>query len=232
MSHEIRTPLNAIIGFSGLMNQDIPEEEKEEYMSIINSNNTLLLHLIGDILDLSKLESGTIEIINENFDTDEFFNEIYSTFRTRCMDSSHNLIARNKLSKSIISLDRNRIAQVFGNFISNAIKYSESGDIIISQEYINGGLEISVTDNGIGIDKDLQHRIFGRFEKLDTFAQGTGLGLAISKAITENMNGKIGFESDKGKGSTFWAWFPCDIKYTETLLAFNNIMKNNVVTDI
>ena len=209
MSHEIRTPLNAIVGFSEMMQFTDDPKDKKDYMKIINTNSDLLLRLINDILDLSKIESGIIEIKNVCFDVVEAFNDIYSLFNSRCEAKGLNLVAITNLERCIVSLDKNRFIQVVSNFISNAIKYTEKGTVTIILELVDFGIRINVKDTGIGISRDKQHLVFERFEKLDSFAQGTGLGLAICKAIMETINGKIGFSSTAGEGSSFWAWFPC-----------------------
>ncbi len=212
MSHEIRTPLNAIIGFSELMMYDEYAKEREEYMNIIKSNSNLLLGLINDILDMSKIESGAIKFSIERFDISTLFNEIYIASQQQCNNPDVKLIANNRVQSCIVSQDKNRISQIFGNFISNAIKYTSSGHIIIAMENIDNGIRISVKDTGIGIDRSLHHQIFRRFEKLDSYAPGTGLGLAICKSIIDAIGGKIGFDSEKNAGSLFWAWFPMEFR--------------------
>ncbi len=214
MSHEIRTPLNAIVGFSGLLQDVEDDEEREEYIKIINTNNELLLRLIGDILDLSKLESGTIEIKPETFDIIESFETGFIHFSERC-PKNITLKRECNLSKCIVTIDRARVTQVLSNFASNAMKYSPDGEIVVGIDYVNNGIKVFVKDTGIGIPEDKKHLIFQRFEKIDSFAQGTGLGLAICKAITERLDGEIGFDSTYGEGSTFWAWFPCKAEFIE-----------------
>lgn len=209
MSHEIRTPLNAIVGFSELLQTVEDEKERDEYIHIINRNNDMLLRLIGDILDLSKIESGLIEFKPEVFDVNIVFNETYAAFNNRCTNPNVKLRGISPYKSCIVTLDRGRMLQVGTNFLSNAIKYTSEGEIIMGYEYINDGLRLYVQDTGIGIPKDKQQLLFQRFTKLDDFAQGTGLGLAICKAVIDANGGKIGCESAVGKGSTFWAWFPC-----------------------
>ena len=209
MSHEIRTPLNAIVGFSELLQTCDDEIEKQEYMTIINNNNELLLRLVNDILDLSKIESGTIEIKNEKFDIVELFNASFAHFHGKC-GPNISLSQRCTLKRCIVELDKSRVSQIYANFVSNAMKYTREGEVIMGLDYVDNGLMIYVEDTGIGIDEDKKHLIFRRFEKLDTFAQGTGLGLAITKAIVETLGGKIGFDSEKNVGSRFWAWLPCE----------------------
>ena len=212
MSHEIRTPLNAIVGFSELLKFSEDQNEKEEYMRVIDNNNQMLLRLIGDILDLSKIESGSIEIKLEEFDIVKAFEENYIIMNKRLNNNQVKLIKGSNTSSFMVNLDRNRVFQVLNNYIMNAIKYTSNGEIIMELECFDTGIKFSVKDTGIGIDLDKQHLVFHRFEKFDEFAQGTGLGLAISKAITETLGGEVGFESEKNVGSTFWALFPISLK--------------------
>lgn len=212
MSHEIRTPLNAIIGFSQLLLVTENSEEREEYAKIINVNNDLLLRLIGDILDLSKIESGMMKLKREPFDLVSFFDDFIATLRLRIDNPEVELIAVNPYRKCQVVLDKDRMSQVLTNFATNAIKYTLKGHIKVGYEYVDGGIRLYVEDTGIGVSEEKQERIFNRFEKLDDFAQGTGLGLSICKAITDAVNGRIGFQSQPGKGSTFWAWSGCEAK--------------------
>ena len=182
-----------------------------EYIKIIKHNNELLLRLVGDILDLSRFETGSFDIRYETFDAVDIFQELYTSFAAGTIGTELKLIANNHLRKCIITLDRNRLTQIGFNFLSNAFKFTQSGQITFTQKYVDGGIYLSVTDTGIGIDQDKHHLIFRRFEKLDSFTQGTGLGLAICKAITEALHGEIGFDSVKGQGSTFWVWVPCEV---------------------
>lgn len=209
MSHEIRTPLNAIVGFSELLQTTEEEEDRAEYMRIINTNNELLLQLIGDILDLSKIESGMVELRLERFDFSSFFNESYATLKPRSEKSEVKLLIENPFSKCLVTLDKNRCLQLLTNYLNNAVKFTSSGYIKMGYDYAEGGLVIFVEDSGIGISEEKQDKLFQRFGKLDDFAQGTGLGLSICKAIAETMNGKVGVKSEAGKGSIFWAWIPC-----------------------
>lgn len=215
MSHEIRTPLNAIVGFSELLFTTEDREECAQYMNIIRQNNDLLLRLIGDILDLSKIESGLIELKPESFDMAEVLRETFAVFRQRCLNPEVQLLARNPYRSCKLRLDRNRVVQVGTNFLTNALKHTRKGHILMGYEYVDKGLKIYVEDTGCGIPKENQSLLFRRFAKLDDFTQGTGLGLAISKAITDAQGGRIGVVSEQGKGSTFWAWFPCDAEIEE-----------------
>ena len=208
MSHEIRTPLNAITGFSDLLTTAIDLEERDEYMNIIKTNNELLLKLINDILDLSKIEAGTVEMISEEFDFSAYFDEIAISTQPR-MKPGIKFVCRNPYSACILKSDRNRLMQILINFVTNAIKYTPRGSIEMGYEYVDSNLKLYVTDTGIGIPESKRHRVFHRFEKLDEFAQGTGLGLSICKAIVEAFGGTIGFDTEEGKGSRFWALIPC-----------------------
>lgn len=210
MSHEIRTPLNAIVGFSDLLMTSEDKEEKAEYMQIINTNNELLLKLINDILDLSKLEAGSVELKYENFDLAEYFNNLASSMKQRVSNPNVRLITANPYHACHVKLDKNRIAQVITNYVTNAIKYTPKGFIEMGYELVDEGIRLYVKDSGIGISDEKKGKVFHRFEKLDEFAQGTGLGLSICKAITEAMGGKVGFESVYGEGSLFWAIMPCE----------------------
>lgn len=210
MSHEIRTPLNAIVGFSELLKDTEQQEEREEYWNIIRTNNDLLLRLIGDILDLSKMEAGLIELRAEPFDMATLFDEIYASMSQRITNPRVQLITNRPYTCCIVMLDRNRVSQVITNFITNAIKFTNQGYIRMSYISVDGGIMVEVEDTGIGIEEEKIPKVFERFYKLNDFAQGTGLGMSICKAIVDAQNGKIGVESKFGKGSTFWAWFPCE----------------------
>ncbi len=210
MSHEIRTPLNAIVGFSELMMYG-EEEDREEYIQIINTNNELLLKLINDILDLSKLEAGSVELKYEKYDLSEHFNNMAASMKQRITNPNVNLVAVNPYSACQVLLDRNRVAQILTNYVTNAIKYTPQGTIEMGYEKREEGIYFYVKDTGIGIAEEKKGKVFHRFEKLDEFAQGTGLGLSICKAIAESMGGAVGFESNYGEGSLFWAMLPCKV---------------------
>ena len=222
MSHEIRTPLNAIVGFSGLMVHCDDPTEKEEYMNIIESNNELLLRLINDILDLSKIESGILERKRERFNLSRICNELYMMIQQKSTHPNVKLFVDNPYSDCWIFLDMNRLKQVWMNFLTNAVKCTHEGFIKMGYSIENEGIRIYVQDSGVGIPKELQDRVFGRFQKLNEFAQGTGLGLAISRAIIEGAGGEIGFTSTPGIGSTFWAWVPCKTETQENEEAQEN----------
>lgn len=210
MSHEIRTPLNSIVGFSELMMDTSSEEEKKEYFNIIKTNNELLLQLVGDILDLSKIEAGMIEFDHERFDLAGLFDDLYMIFNLRLSNSNVRLVVDNPYETCEVHLDKNRISQVITNFLTNAIKFTPKGQITMGCRYQDGLLTISVSDTGIGIAPDKLNAVFERFEKLNNFAQGTGLGMAICKAIVAALDGEITVESELGKGSTFTVALPVE----------------------
>lgn len=215
MSHEIRTPLNAIVGFSELMINCDDSSEKEEYMEIIQSNNELLLRLINDILDLSKIESGILERKPEKFNMSKVCSELYTMIQPKVTNPDVEFCLDESGPECLIFLDRNRLKQVWMNYLTNAVKCTQSGYIKMGYSIEGKGIRFYVEDSGVGIPVELQDRVFGRFQKLNEFAQGTGLGLAISRAIIEGAGGKVGFISQPGKGSTFWAWVPCEIEMPE-----------------
>ncbi|MEG2849708.1 MAG: HAMP domain-containing sensor histidine kinase, partial [Bacteroidales bacterium] len=208
MSHEIRTPLNAIIGFSELMADVESKEERHKYSEIIMTNNTLLLKLVSDILDLSRIEAGYINIKNEEFDIAQLYKELDITFTPK-MPRDVVFICDITQKPCVVNLDKGRLTQVITNFITNAIKFTKKGYIKIGYELIGDELKLYVTDTGIGIAQENIALVFERFEKLNNFVQGTGLGLSICRSIIEAENGKIGVNSQFGKGSTFWATIPC-----------------------
>lgn len=208
MSHEIRTPLNAIIGFSSLLHYVENEQEREQYISLINHNNQLLLKLINDVLDLSKIEAGHIELHSEWFNPAELIKESITEYE-RNVPAGVKLFARYPVTPSQIEHDPMRIKQILNNFISNALKNTVQGHIKVYYETDTDGIRISVSDTGCGIPPDKLGMIFERFEKVDSFAQGAGLGLSICKSIVEKMNGVITVDSTMGVGSTFTVELPC-----------------------
>lgn len=208
MSHEIRTPLNAIIGFSSLLHYVENEQEREQYISLINHNNQLLLKLINDVLDLSKIEAGHIELHSEWFNPAELIKESITEYE-RNVPAGVKLFARYPVTPSQIEHDPMRIKQILNNFISNALKNTVQGYIEVYYETDTDGIRISVSDTGCGIPPDKLGMIFERFEKVDSFAQGAGLGLSICKSIVEKMNGVITVDSTMGVGSTFTVELPC-----------------------
>lgn len=208
MSHEIRTPLNAIVGFSGILASTEEEEEKQEYVSIIDNNNTLLLQLISDILDLSKIEAGTLELNYSNIELNELMRELERGFLLRVKTDAVKLEFVEPAGPCMAYTEKNRLSQLMINLVTNAIKFTEKGSIRFGYEMRENELYFYVTDTGCGIPKDKQQNIFGRFVKLNSFAQGTGLGLSICKTLMDHMGGRIGVESEEGKGSTFWFTLP------------------------
>lgn len=208
MSHEIRTPLNAIIGFSNILATAEEEQEKQEYINIIESNNTLLLQLISDILDLSKIEAGTLDFSYSNVELNDILSEIESVVRYRTETSGIQLIAHKGLPSCPIKTEKNRLMQVLNNLLNNASKFTSQGSITFGYELCGKELYFYVKDTGCGIPADKVNSIFGRFVKLNSFVQGTGLGLSICQTIVEHMGGRIGVESEEGKGSTFWFTIP------------------------
>lgn len=212
MSHEIRTPLNAIVGFSGLLQEAGDSRERAEYIRIINTNNELLLNLINDILDLSKIESGEVTLNREDFDLATYFTSLAVSLQQRSANPEVQFIIESPYAECKVHLDRSRLAQVCTNFTTNSIKHTQKGYIKIGYAYVDGGIRLYTEDTGSGIPADKQHLVFQRFEKLSPFVQGTGLGLSICKAIVDACGGKIGFTSQERKGSIFWAWIPCKTK--------------------
>ena len=207
MSHEIRTPLNAIVGFSQLLAETDDPEERHEFVEIIDSNNRMLLQLISDILDLAKIESGTMDFKFADMSIKEVINEIVTSFRIKMPDNVA-LIAPKDSPECQIYSDRMRLTQVISNFLNNAIKYTSEGCIILAYEIIGDEIKFSVTDTGDGMSHEIQAHIFDRFYKGNTFKQGTGLGLSICETIVNRLGGRIGVNSELGKGSTFWFTHP------------------------
>ena len=208
MSHEIRTPLNAIVGFSGILASTDEEQEKQEYMSIIESNNTLLLQLISDILDLSKIEAGTFEFNYGMVDVNRMCEEAVRALSLKVQDKPVELLFGDHEAQCCIVGDKNRLLQVITNFINNAVKFTEQGSITLGYRREARDLLFYVEDTGKGISEEHLRTVFDRFVKLNSFAQGTGLGLSISKSIVEQMGGHIGVESEEGRGSRFWFTIP------------------------
>ena len=203
MSHEIRTPLNAIVGFSNLLAYAQEESERAQYIGIVEENNELLLQLISDILDLSKIEAGTSEFVYDRVDVRQLCEDVVTSLRVKVPVGVDLCIAPN-LSECWVYSDKNRLRQVISNFVNNAFKFTPSGKITVGYMLRDGEVEISVTDTGVGIEEEKQKQIFDRFVKLNSFAHGTGLGLSICKSIVEQVGGRIGVNSEPGKGSRFW----------------------------
>ena len=228
MSHEIRTPLNAIVGFSELLTETDDTEEKFEYKQLIETNSEILLKLIGDILDLSKIEVGSIDINRQKLNLCQLCDELYRSFQQRIKNPKVTLKLINPYTKCIANFDKYRFMQIFTNFATNAIKYTPQGEIVMGYECMPGQVRIYVKDSGIGIPEEKKHRIFSRFEKLDTFAQGTGLGLSICKAIADATGGEVGFKSKANVGSEFWYTGYTDVEYIESSeIADEDLYNNN-----
>lgn len=211
MSHEIRTPLNAIVGFSNILPFVEDEAEKKEYISIIENNNTLLLQLINDILDLSKIEAGTLEFMASVFDLNEMTKELEQTVSLKIDPQKVKLTTETPVSSYCIRTDKNRLMQVLLNLLNNAVKFTPEGSIQFGYRLQEKEKTVYfyVKDTGCGIPPEKKKTIFGRFVKLNDFAQGTGLGLSICETIVHKLGGEIGVESETGKGSEFWFTLPC-----------------------
>ena len=210
MSHEIRTPLNAIVGFSNLLAETCHSEETREFCEIIETNNELLLQLVNDILDLSKIEAGQMDFIYSEFNVSTLFRSLYQTFQSRVKDGV-TLYCEIPEQDCVIYSEKNRLTQVITNFLTNACKFTFQGSIRMGYKEREDGLYFYVKDTGKGIERKNLPHVFERFAKFDSFIQGTGLGLSICQTILENLHGKIGVESEEGKGSTFWFTIPCAV---------------------
>ncbi|HCJ25904.1 ATP-binding protein [Bacteroides ovatus] len=208
MSHEIRTPLNAIVGFSSLLAETDSRNERQEYIKIVQENNELLLQLISDILDLSKIEAGTFNFVYTNVDVNETCAEIIKSMSMK-VGKGIELIFEESFPECYLYTDKNRFTQVISNFINNALKFTQQGSITLGYEQVSHQkIKFYVRDTGMGIPEEKQKSIFERFVKLNTFVQGTGLGLSICKSIVSQMGGEIGVDSTEGVGSCFWFTHP------------------------
>ena len=210
MSHEIRTPLNSIIGFSDLLCQTDDNEDKQEYMKIISANNDLLLQLIDDILDLSKIEAGTMDFTYTPTDINQLMENIYRQMEQKNLSEDVKIEFVGKEPACVIHTDPVRLSQVIINFMSNAMKFTSQGSITMGYKVNEARNEIYfyVQDTGVGIAPDKVEQVFERFVKLNAFAKGTGLGLAICRVIVERLGGTIGVDSKPGEGSRFWFRIP------------------------
>ena len=208
MSHEIRTPLNAIVGFSSLLTSTENAAEKELYNSLIGHNNKLLLNLINDVIDLSKIESGYLELRPDWVNLSELLDESVAEYAHQ-VPSGVELLTNYPAHDSLVELDSLRIKQILSNFLSNALKNTTTGHVEVFYEVDHQSVRIGVKDTGRGIPQNMLEKIFERFEKLDSFAQGAGLGLPICKLIVEKMNGRILVDSQLGIGTTFIIELPC-----------------------
>ena len=208
MSHEIRTPLNAIVGFSSLLAETDSRNERQEYIKIVQENNELLLQLISDILDLSKIEAGTFNFVYTNVDVNETCAEIIKSISMK-VSKGVELIFEEPFPECYIYTDKNRFTQVISNFINNALKFTQQGSITLGYKQVSHQkIKFYVRDTGMGIPEEKQKSVFERFVKLNTFVQGTGLGLSICKSIVSQMGGEIGVDSTEGIGSCFWFTHP------------------------
>ena len=208
MSHEIRTPLNSIVGFSSLLAETDDREERQEYIKIVETNNELLLQLVSDILDLSKIESGTFDFVRSDLDVNESCMKIIKSMEMKVPETV-DLVFEKYMPDCHIYTDKNRFMQVITNFINNALKFTKQGTIALGYEQTAPHkIKFYVRDTGVGIPQEKIDSIFERFVKLNTFVQGTGLGLSICKSLVSQMGGKIGVESTEGEGSCFWFTHP------------------------
>ena len=208
MSHEIRTPLNAIVGFSSLLTETEDMKDRKQYMAIVQENTELLLQLISDILDLSKMESGAFEFVKSDTDVNLLCSEIIRSLRMK-VPAGVELVFEECLPGCHVWADKNRLNQVISNFINNALKFTFSGSITLGYyRQTDGYLRFYVRDTGMGIPKNKIKTVFDRFVKLNSFVHGTGLGLSICKSLVEQMGGTIGVESEEGEGSCFWCTYP------------------------
>ena len=208
MSHEIRTPLNAIVGFSSLLTETEDMKDRKQYMAIVQENTELLLQLISDILDLSKMESGAFEFVKSDTDVNLLCSEIIRSLRMK-VPAGVELVFEECLPECHVWADKNRLNQVISNFINNALKFTFSGSITLGYyRQTDGYLRFYVRDTGMGIPRNKIKTVFDRFVKLNSFVHGTGLGLSICKSLVEQMGGTIGVESEEGEGSCFWFTYP------------------------
>ena len=210
MSHEIRTPLNSIVGFASIIAELDAREERQEYLAIMQENTELLLQLISDILDLAKIEAGTLDYNMGYVDVSDFCKDVMRNYDIK-EDKAVPVLLAPDLPDYRIYTDKKRLMQVVTNFINNALKFTSEGQILLEYHPVEGTdqIEFSVTDTGMGIAPDAVATVFDRFVKLNTFAKGTGLGLSICKSIIEHLGGTIGAESELGVSSRFWFRHPC-----------------------
>lgn len=219
MSHEIRTPLNAIVGFADLLSlqEYETEEEKNSFIELIKLNSDVLLKLVSDILDLTKIESGEVQVYKEKTDLVEFMQCFERNIRQQAEKAGIQLHVQHNYQSLVADIDKCKLERILYNFSSNALKFTpENGKITINYKIINDGIfHVSCSDTGCGIPTCKQDKVFSRFVKLDTFTQGSGLGLSLCQQLIKALNGDIGFESEEGVGSTFWAQAPASVHKME-----------------
>lgn len=209
MSHEIRTPLNAIVGFSNMLPEVDDREEMREYTDIIETNTNLLLQLINDILDMSKIEAGTFDFCPALIDVNQTMEEIEQSMQLRLKNDAVTFTFCERLPECMLYIDKNRLMQLLSNFIVNAIKFTKSGSIRMGYRMKDiNTIYFYVSDTGCGMSSEQCRHVFERFVKYNPFIQGTGLGLSICHMIVEHLKGEIGVNSEEGKGSTFWFTLP------------------------
>lgn len=211
MSHEIRTPLNAIVGFASLLIESDDKKERQDYVDIMQENTELLLQLISDILDLSKIEAGTLDFTMDHLDIKSFCEDIMRNYDIK-EDKPVPVLLAPDLPEYYIYTDKKRLMQVITNFINNALKFTSEGQIMLEYRHKaeSNEIEFAVTDTGMGIAPDKVSQVFDRFVKLNSFSKGTGLGLSICRSIIEHLGGTIGAESEMGVGSRFWFTHPVE----------------------
>ena len=216
MSHEIRTPLNAIVGFASLLVESDDKKERQDYVDIMQENTELLLQLISDILDLSKIEAGTLDFTMDHLDIKSFCEDIMRNYDIK-EDKPVPVLLTPDLPQYYIYTDKKRLMQVITNFINNALKFTNEGQITLEYHYKkeSNEIEFAVTDTGMGIAPDKVNQVFDRFVKLNSFSKGTGLGLSICRSIIEHLGGTIGVESEIGTGSRFWFTHPLHLNQRE-----------------
>ena len=209
MSHEIRTPLNAIVGFASLLVESDDKKERQDYVDIMQENTELLLQLISDVLDLSKIEAGTLDFTMDHLDIKSFCEDIMRNYDIK-EDKPVPVLLAPDLPEYYIYTDKKRLMQVITNFINNALKFTNEGQIMLEYRHKaeSNEIEFAVTDTGMGIAPDKVDQVFDRFVKLNSFSKGTGLGLSICRSIIEHLGGTIGAESEIGVGSRFWFTHP------------------------
>ena len=209
MSHEIRTPLNAIVGFASLLVESDDKKERQDYVDIMQENTELLLQLISDILDLSKIEAGTLDFTMDHLDIKSFCEDIMRNYDIK-EDKPVPVLLAPDLPEYYIYTDKKRLMQVITNFINNALKFTNEGQIMLEYRHKaeSNEIEFAVTDTGMGIAPDKVDQVLDRFVKLNSFSKGTGLGLSICRSIIEHLGGTIGAESEIGVGSRFWFTHP------------------------